>query len=114
MRLERDDRSRRADEPSAEKREETNVGADVEEDRARLDEPFERVLDRELGLPRRPDRRRLVEEENEALRGPVRDRDHAAVERTGDDTEYEAEDGREHRDPPRPVDYSPGNEVEHE
>lgn len=41
-------------------------------------------------------------------------RNHAAVERTGDDAEYAAEDGREHRDPPRPVDHGPGDEVEYE
>lgn len=46
VRLERDDRSRWADEPSGEKREEAHVRADVDEDRARLDEPFEGVLHR--------------------------------------------------------------------
>jgi CDP-paratose 2-epimerase len=114
VRLECDDLSRRADEASTEEREEAHVRADVEEDRARLDEPFEGVLHRKFGLSRRPDSRRLVEREEEALGRPVGDRNDAAVERTGGSEEHATEHGREHRQPPRPVDDGPGHEVEHE
>jgi len=114
VRLECDNLSRRADEASTEEREEAHVRADVEEDRARLDEPFEGVLHRKLGLSRGPDSRRLVECEEDALGRPVGDRNHAAVERTGGSDEHATEHGREHRQPPRPVDDGPGHEVEHE
>jgi CDP-paratose 2-epimerase len=111
--LERDHSPRRPNEASPEKREETYVRADVEEDGARLDDPLEGVLQIHLGLARRPDRRRLVEGEEEARRGAVRDRNDAAVERPRHHAESSPEDGREHGNRPCPVEHGPGDEVEH-